>query len=189
MTLRAATVPALTLAYPVAYVLLSSDQYCEPVCVDPTLRGGLILFGSVLLCAVAGIAIARGLSLTARFEGRPIPEEIAHPSLPSIAVVVVVFVGFVAGVATLESGVLEFSPAPFLLSLALYPVVWLGYALTVPLSLVFATGGADPGSVGTLTTRTVILGVGFGLSVVWHLLLVQASSLFASVHGVRTPGQ
>lgn len=65
-------------------------------------------------------------------------------------------------------------PAVLPVSFLLFLPVWLLYAATFPLALLFSVAGVDPGPVVTLTTRAVVLFVGFPLSAVMQTLVVSA---------------
>lgn len=190
MTDRSALVAALAVAYPLVYILFLGEPHCGPACVDGTAAGAAAATAALLACAALAAIAVRALELPARWRDGLPSAAIAEPSRAATALVVAVFACYLAVLAVSATRPAGVPFSAVVASVVVYPFVWLLYWLTFPLALAFGALGVAAGSATTLVVRGVVLVGGFGLSLVYQLLVLGpvAEVVAARVAGAAEHG-
>lgn len=170
------TLPFLMLAYPVTFLLFQDGQYCGPACFRPTPVGIATVVVSLLTLGVLASGIALGLRVVTEGTDRIIPRRLAAPPRLASFVLFCLFGAFVVFL-TLDALALYgaiWKPIILPISFLLFFPVWVLYAATFPLAVVFSVVGIDPPLILTLLTRMVLLAVGFPTAAVIQTFVASA---------------
>lgn len=163
-----ATLPFLMLAYPVTFLLFQGGRYCGPVCFTPTLIGGATVTGSLLIVGLLAKGITIGLRILTIRPDRPGLRGLAAPPRLANVVLFGLFGAFVVFLTLDALSLYEaiWKPVVLPISFLLFFPVWVLYAATFLLAIVFPVAGIESSLILTLLIRTTILAIGFPTAVI-----------------------